>query len=111
MRIGSFNVFEVGAFIESTEIGDNNTFQQKVEIQSGCEIRNNCTIGAGVRIPSSILSYPNSETIIEDYSCVCYPGKIVKSLSFDEESYCANVLGMIDTLSSILPKQNAVRKI
>ena len=30
MKIGSYNVFEIGTRIESSDIGDNNTFEQKI---------------------------------------------------------------------------------
>ena len=42
MYIGNFNVFEVGAQVDSSDIGDLNEFQHKSTVLEGCKIENYC---------------------------------------------------------------------
>ena len=44
MRIGSYNSFEVGCLVESSEVGDMNEFGVKSVVSAGCQISNGCFI-------------------------------------------------------------------
>jgi hypothetical protein len=46
MRIGSYNLFEVGAVIESTDIGDLNEFGVKSVVMAGSLVGNSCQVNA-----------------------------------------------------------------
>jgi dynactin-6 len=46
MRIGNYNLFEVGAVIESTDIGDLNEFGVKSVVMAGSLIGNSCQVNA-----------------------------------------------------------------
>ena len=48
MRIGNYNLFEVGCAIESAEIGDMNEFGVKCTVAAGCQITNCCVINPTV---------------------------------------------------------------
>lgn len=58
MKIGSYNLFEVGAQVYSSDIGDLNEFGVKCQIPSGSQIGNCCTVSPmltlplGIRMPS-----------------------------------------------------------
>lgn len=42
MRIGSYNTFEVGSYVEASDIGDMNDFGVKSSVLRGCTIANSC---------------------------------------------------------------------
>ena len=44
MTIGNYNTFEVGCYLESSEVGDMNDFGVKCSVMAGCVIGNGCTI-------------------------------------------------------------------
>jgi dynactin-6 len=52
MRIGSYNVIECGASIDSSDIGDLNEFGVKCQVPAGCQIQNCCTIAPTMILPS-----------------------------------------------------------
>jgi len=64
LRIGSNNVFEVGAYIEG-DIGSNNTIESKAQILAGSVVGDGCTIAAGVTI--------GPDEHIPDNTVVCAP--------------------------------------
>ena len=51
MRIGSYNLFEVGAVIESTDIGDLNEFGVKSVVMAGSLVGSCCQVNALVQVP------------------------------------------------------------
>ena len=51
MVIGSYNIFEVGSKIDSSNIGDINTFEVRSCLEANCELKNNCTIGSTAKLP------------------------------------------------------------
>lgn len=67
MTIGSFNLFEVGTKIDSSEIGNMNHFEPRSKeyclsisslnlkgvVEQDCIIKDKSTIGATVKLPSS----------------------------------------------------------
>ncbi len=57
MKIGNYNLFEVGTFIESSDIGDYNTFQHRSQVESQSIIKSGCIIGTCVRVASSFTFY------------------------------------------------------
>lgn len=46
MIIGSQNIFEVGCYVESRQIGNNNVLESKCKVSRNFIISNNCIIGA-----------------------------------------------------------------
>ena len=52
MRIGSYNTFEVGCYIESSDIGDMNEFGVKSFVYAGSLIGNGCFINPCVQVPA-----------------------------------------------------------
>ena len=51
MRIGNYNLFEVGCIIESTDIGDLNEFGVKSVVMAGSQVGSGCQVNAMVQIP------------------------------------------------------------
>jgi len=51
MRIGSSNVFEVGSYIASSEVGNRNIIEPKAQLGINTTIGDNCIIGTKVQIP------------------------------------------------------------
>ncbi|KAH8926808.1 hypothetical protein BT69DRAFT_1330960 [Atractiella rhizophila] len=62
MRIGDWNLFEVGARIESPVIGNHNTFEPKSRTTSLVSIGSNCCISAGVILLPQITTEASSPT-------------------------------------------------
>ena len=52
MRIGSYNSFEVGCVVESSDVGDMNEFGVKSMIGPGSVIQNGCFINPMVQVPA-----------------------------------------------------------
>lgn len=52
MRIGSYNVFEHGASINSTDIGDGNEFGINCKVSGGCLIGHSCVVAPTVIVPA-----------------------------------------------------------
>ena len=59
MRIGSYNTFEVGSYVECSDIGDMNDFGVKSSVLKGCTIQNSCQFNPLVQVParSKVASY------------------------------------------------------
>eukprot|EP01017_Pseudomicrothorax_dubius_P009988 TRINITY_DN1350_c0_g2_i4.p1 TRINITY_DN1350_c0_g2~~TRINITY_DN1350_c0_g2_i4.p1 ORF type:complete len:141 (+),score=18.72 TRINITY_DN1350_c0_g2_i4:100-522(+) len=53
LKIGNYNLFEIGCVIETSEIGDYNIFNPKSHLEYSCRIKNGCNIGASVKVPMS----------------------------------------------------------
>ena len=60
MRIGSFNSFEVGCAVESSDVGDMNEFGVKSMIGPGSTIQNGCFINPMVQVPAKSKVQPHS---------------------------------------------------
>jgi dynactin-6 len=60
MKIGNYNLFEVGAVIESTDIGDLNEFGVKSVVAAGSLVGNSCQINAMVQVPQRTKVPSNS---------------------------------------------------
>ena len=63
MTIGSFNVFEVGSYCESTRIGDYNVLESKsrlgpkCKLSTGCVIGSKCTLGTDETLADNTMVY------------------------------------------------------
>jgi hypothetical protein len=145
MKIGSFNLFEVGTVIESSEIGDYNTFQYRgifLHIKMSLKIIDFNLFKKLMWKPTAklimvaqselVLEYHrvrdwkwrdsslnnifefeyqiSLETVLENEMSVYYPGKIMRNKNFHEYSHKTSMLGMIDYLSKVIPKNNQLRK-
>ena len=51
MRVGSYNLFECGCTISSSEIGDMNDFCHKSFVEDNCKIASCCYVGPKVTLP------------------------------------------------------------
>lgn len=60
MRIGSYNSFEVGCLVESSDVGDMNEFGVKSCVSAGCTITNGCFINPMVTVPAKSKVQPHS---------------------------------------------------
>lgn len=60
MRIGSYNLFEVGCAVESSDVGDMNEFGVKSVVLGGSTISNCCVINPTVQVPAKMKLQPNS---------------------------------------------------
>uniref|UniRef100_A0A7S3CLC6 Dynactin subunit 6 n=1 Tax=Strombidium rassoulzadegani TaxID=1082188 RepID=A0A7S3CLC6_9SPIT len=65
MNVGSYNLFEVGSIISSSEIGDYNEFQSKSQVEDNCKIGSNCTVGPKVMIQKGQV-LGNNKIMYED---------------------------------------------
>ena len=52
MKIGSYNSFEVGCLVESSDVGDMNEFGVKSSVSAGSQISNGCFINPMVQVPA-----------------------------------------------------------
>jgi len=55
MRIGSYNLFEVGCAVESSEVGDMNEFGVKSVVLGGSTVTNCCVINPTVQVPAKMM--------------------------------------------------------
>ena len=53
MKIGSYNLFESGCVVSSSDIGDYNEFQINSKIGGGCLIGSGCCFTPGIIIPNN----------------------------------------------------------
>jgi dynactin-6 len=103
MRIGNYNMFEVGAQIDSTDIGDLNEFGVKSQIQRGCTIGSHCKINPTVIVPQRTKLESNSVVIGNGFIRIdTEPLLDIKKTQMKE---------MSAALSSLLPKHNSMRTI
>ena len=74
MHIGSYNLFEAGCTISTSEIGDYNEFCHKSFVEDNCRIGNMCVVGPRVTLPfkteltNNIVAYEDSRTMMNDES-------------------------------------------
>ena len=72
MHIGSYNLFEAGSTISTSEIGDCNEFSNKCFVEDNSKIGNCCTIGPKVTLPvgsrlgDNIIVYEDSKQMVND---------------------------------------------
>ncbi|KRW99741.1 Trimeric LpxA-like protein [Pseudocohnilembus persalinus] len=103
MYIGNYNLFEVDSKINSSNIGDFNQFEPRCILERNCEIKNGCTIGATVQIPSN--SKFNNNTKIH------WPEKLGKDQNFDEESHKQGIISLYESLATILPQYQKIQRL
>ncbi|XP_050420931.1 dynactin subunit 6 [Adelges cooleyi] len=99
LKIGSNNVFEVYSTVEGvSNVGDNNIFESKCYVGRDISIRNDCIIGAGCRLTSTIP--------IEDGICV-YGKNCVR-----QKAYCKPSVpgGHREFLIKLLPSYHLLKK-
>ena len=65
MNVGSYNIFEVGTMVSTSEIGDYNEFQSKCVVEDNCRVGSNCTLGPKVSL-SVGMQTGNNKIIYED---------------------------------------------
>lgn len=53
MHIGHNNVFEIGACVEASRVGDNNVFEAKSTVGPHVQISNGCVVGAMCKLTGS----------------------------------------------------------
>lgn len=94
MVIGSYNLFEVGCFIEFCEIGSYNVFEHRAHVEPNCKIGNGCIVAAGVRVPSG--------TILPDYTIIYGEGRTIKNISTPEEVFKTNIKALAEVLVKCL---------
>ncbi|KAL3285729.1 hypothetical protein HHI36_000257 [Cryptolaemus montrouzieri] len=98
LKIGSFNVFEVGCVVEAASIGNNNVFEAKCFVGNKVTVTNGCTIGAGCHLTEEQELKEN--IIIYGSNCQMREG-----LSKPMPQY-----SQMDTLMKILPNYHHIRK-
>ncbi|XP_054710001.1 dynactin subunit 6-like [Uloborus diversus] len=98
MVIGANNVFEVGAYVESLKIGDNNVLESKCKVGRYTELTSGCVIGAKCDISCN-------ETITEN--TVIYGSNCERR--FQAEKPAPQTL-QIEFLTKILPNYHHLRK-
>ena len=77
MKIGSYNLFETGCTVSTSEIGDYNEFSLKCFIEDNCRVGNNNYIGprvalqVGSRLGDNKLVYEEDKILVnDDDTCV-----------------------------------------
>lgn len=77
MKIGNYNIFECGAQVSTTDIGDLNEFGVKCSVPPGCQIGSCCTITPMLALPSA--------TRLQNYNVYYKDGSIRKDMQPREE--------------------------
>lgn len=98
MVIGSQNIFEVGCYVESRQIGNNNVLESKCRVSRNFIISNNCIIGA--KCVMNIDEQLANNTVIYGPEC---------KRRIQKEKPAAQLL-QIDFLSKIIPNYEAISK-
>ncbi|CAH8632809.1 unnamed protein product [Schistosoma bovis] len=98
MKIGDYNVFEVGAHCYALEVGDNNVFEAKCHIGSNVKITHGCVVGA-------MCSMDSGETLPE--CTVVYSDEGHRRIATERPA--AQTL-QLDFLTKILPNYHHLMK-
>lgn len=98
MIIGNHNVFEVGATIETCQIGDQNVFESKCKVGPLIKITNGCVIG-------SMCDINYDETLAEN--TVIYGSKCDRRIQLEKPSI---QLSQIEFLGKILPNYQRIER-
>ncbi len=99
MRIGRYNVFEVGSAVDSADIGDMNEFQFRSIVSEGSKVESFCIVNASVTVPRN--------TYLKNYSVVYDDGgKIRLNEEFNEETKKLTIKELTYFLAIQLPKHN-----
>ena len=96
MRIGSYNSFEVGCIIESSNIGDMNEFGVKSCIMGGSVIGNGCFVNPTVQVPA--------KSQVADHSVYIDIGVISTDQQLREESKRSHMREISSILSDSIPQ-------
>jgi len=103
MKIGNYNMFEVGCTIDSTDIDDLNEFGVKCTVARGCNIKSNCklnplvNLGEGTRLPM--------------HSIVISDGFIRTNTEPLMDTKKNHMKDMSTTLAGLLPKNSNTHKV
>ncbi|CAL1269162.1 unnamed protein product [Larinioides sclopetarius] len=98
MIIGANNVFEVGAYIESMKIGDNNVLESKCTVGKYTQLTSGCVIGAKCELVCNEIIPEN--TVIYGSTC---------ERRLQAEKPAPQTL-QLDFLTKILPNYHHLRK-
>ena len=98
MTIGCNNVFEVGSYCESNEIGDNNILESKCKLGNMTKLSNGCVIGAMCEVNYDEILPEN--TIIFGSNC----NRRIQHEKPATQTY------QLDFLSKILPNYQKIDK-
>lgn len=101
MTIGSNNLIEVGAYIESRQIGNDNVIESKVRLLSDCVVGNGCILGSMIEIPQ--------KSKIDDNSII-WGSSNQTDTQTSNETHIATHSKHLDTLRKILPNFHHLRK-
>ncbi|XP_050543224.1 dynactin subunit 6-like isoform X2 [Daktulosphaira vitifoliae] len=99
LKIGSSNVFEVYSTVEGVNsIGDNNIFESKSYVGRNINIGNDCVVGAGCRLTSTVP--------VEDGICI-YGKNCIR-----QKAYCKPSVpsGHREFLMKLLPSYHLLKK-
>ena len=103
MKIGNYNMFEVGCTIDSTDIGDLNEFGVKSNVSRGCTIQTDCKLNPLVTLPE--------RTKLPSHSIVISDGFIRTNTEPLMDTKKTHIKDMSSTLAGLLVKQNTTRKV
>ncbi|GFS42256.1 dynactin subunit 6 [Trichonephila inaurata madagascariensis] len=98
MVIGANNVFEVGAYVESVKIGDNNVLESKCIVGKNTQLTSGCVIGAKCELTCNEIIPEN--TVIYGSNC---------ERRLQAEKPAPQTL-QLDFLTKILPNYHHLRK-
>ncbi|GFQ94473.1 dynactin subunit 6 [Trichonephila clavata] len=98
MVIGANNVFEVGAYVESVKIGDNNVLESKCIVGKNTQLTSGCVIGAKCELTCNEIIPEN--TVIYGSNC---------ERRQQAEKPAPQTL-QLDFLTKILPNYHHLRK-
>ncbi|GFV23778.1 dynactin subunit 6 [Trichonephila clavipes] len=98
MVIGANNVFEVGAYVESVKIGDNNVLESKCIVGKHTQLTSGCVIGAKCELTCNEIIPEN--TVIYGTNC---------ERRLQAEKPAPQTL-QLDFLTKILPNYHHLRK-
>ena len=96
MRIGSYNLFEVGSIVESSDVGDMNEFGVKSSVAANCQIGNGCYINPCVAVPMK-SNVPSHSVYIE-------PGVIAQDNQLRADLQRTNCKEISALLSESIPQ-------
>ena len=103
MKIGNYNMFEVGSTIDSTDIGDLNEFGVKSTVARGCTILNDCKLNPLVSLPE--------RTKLASHSIVIKDGFVRVNTEPLVDTKKNHMKEMSSTLAGLLVKHSSVRKV
>ncbi len=104
MKIGDWNLFEVGSKVSSASIGSGNVFEVRSLVPPNCSVGSGCVIGQLVHLPAE------AERTIADNTLIIGPSHVERVKSDNEKLNMEELKPKLELLKDTLTKTHKLLK-